>query len=931
MAAPLPEGFAMHADNGLYPPIEPFATHRLAVDPPHELYIEECGDPDGVPVLFLHGGPGAGAKPSQRRTFDPARCRAILFDQRGCGRSTPSAELNGNDTASLIADIERVREHLGIDRWLVTGGSWGSFLSLAYAQAHPDRVMGLRLHGVFTGRRDETRFWFHGIGRFFPEAFADFAGHVPEGERDDLLAAYYKRLIDPDPTTHMAAAEALRGFSARTQTLLPSPTHIAALTEPRAALEISRIFCHFCANAFFVPEGALLANMDQIAHLPCEIVQGRYDVVTPPATAFEVAKALPKARFTMVDLANHVATGEAPAMSAALRAATDRLLDAVAEDTPPAIDAYLEQRACHSPAISDDGALLGFISDESGMDALWTLSLVEKDATPAQRLVLDERVGSIAFRPGTRDLMLTTDVDGDERHQLWLLREGAAAPEPLTDDPRFVHAWGAFDKAGARIAFSSNARDARHMDVHVQDVETGARRMLVEATGWRSALSFTPDGAGVLMRDDSRGGYDAGLHLVDIDTGATRTLLENRQNAHVAATRWVDGGAALLLVTDAGRDFHGIVSLDVATGAMTDLARPEGDVELLAVSKDESKIAYAINVEGYSRVVIQPRAGGAAKAVEGIPGGRVTTLLFAEGGAALVLAITSFDRPSVILRVDLESGAVSTLAAGHWSLDAEDVVNPTAAMIPSFDNQRVPAFVFTPKHPREGRPALVIVHGGPESQYAAHWRADVQYLVRRGWTVVAPNVRGSTGYGRTWQAGDDLDLRMDSVRDLKAVRDWVAAQPGIDADKLVVYGQSYGGFMTLAALTEYPEDWRAGAEFYGIADFNTLLATTGPWRRTLRAVEYGNPDTEAGQALLHRISPMRKIDRLTAPLFIAHGFDDPRVVINESEMIFAALRGRGHPVKYVRVPREGHGFKRLHNQRTVFRALVQFLHCAVGA
>lgn len=166
----------MRGPDGLYPPIEPFRTHRLRVDDLHELHVEECGAPDGLPAVFLHGGPGAGAKPAQRRSFDPSRVRAVLFDQRGCGRSTPSAELRGNDTAALVGDVERVRAHLGIERWLVAGGSWGSFLALAYAAAHPDRCLGLRLHGVFLGSPEEVRWWFHGIGRFFPEAFAAFAG-----------------------------------------------------------------------------------------------------------------------------------------------------------------------------------------------------------------------------------------------------------------------------------------------------------------------------------------------------------------------------------------------------------------------------------------------------------------------------------------------------------------------------------------------------------------------------------------------------------------------------------------------------------------------------------------------------------------------------------------------------------------------------------
>ena len=308
--------------DGLYGEIEPYQTYLLPVDPPHQLYVEESGNRDGIPVVFLHGGPGGGTRPIQRRTFDPDRFRIVLFDQRGAGRSTPSAELAGNTTQDLIADIERVRRHLGIDRWLVTGGSWGSCLGLTYAIAHPDRCLGLRLHGIFLASQEEIRFWFHGIGRFFPDHFEAFVAPIPEGERDDLLAAYYRRLVDPDPAVHLAAARTLRTFSAWTQTLLPSDAHVAAVTQSKAALEISRIFTHYCMNRAFLPEDHLLNGVASLRDMPCEIVQGRYDVVTPMQAAWRLHRAWPEARFTIVDLANHVATPEAPALNAALRAAT---------------------------------------------------------------------------------------------------------------------------------------------------------------------------------------------------------------------------------------------------------------------------------------------------------------------------------------------------------------------------------------------------------------------------------------------------------------------------------------------------------------------------------------------------------------------------------------------------------------------------------
>jgi proline iminopeptidase len=315
----------MIEQDGLYEPIEPYRTHRLAVDPPHELYVEECGNPEGVPALFLHGGPGGGAKPNQRRTFDPDFFRIVIFDQRGCGRSKPLACLERNTTQHLVADIERIREHLGIESWLVTGGSWGSCLALAYGMTHPERCTGFRLHGIFTASPEEIRFWFHGIRALFPDRWAPFAEHVPPAEREDLLDAYYRRLIDPDPAVHLPAGVALRTYSAWTQTFLPDPHHVAELTEPSAALAISRLFTHYCVNRAFLPEGALMEGVQRLRSYPCEIVQGRYDVVTPMMTAWRLHEAWPEAGFTIVPMANHVASKAAPALGIALREATDRL------------------------------------------------------------------------------------------------------------------------------------------------------------------------------------------------------------------------------------------------------------------------------------------------------------------------------------------------------------------------------------------------------------------------------------------------------------------------------------------------------------------------------------------------------------------------------------------------------------------------------
>lgn len=298
---------------------------QLDVGDGHRLFGEIGGAADGLPVVVLHGGPGGGSKPSQRLSFAADRFRVVTFDQRGCGRSTPLAELHANTTQHLIADIEAIRAHLGIERWLVAGGSWGSYLGLAYAEAHPERCLGLRLNGIFLASREEIEWWFQGVRAIHPDRWQAFAEAVHPEERGDLLAAYHRRLTGADHDEAVAAAVALRTFSAATQTFMPEPDHVAALTSPEAALPLARLFAHYCVHRAFMPAGQLIRDLDRIRHLPAEIVHGRYDTVTPIATAWRLATAWPEARLTIVDAANHVATASAPDLLAALTDAAERL------------------------------------------------------------------------------------------------------------------------------------------------------------------------------------------------------------------------------------------------------------------------------------------------------------------------------------------------------------------------------------------------------------------------------------------------------------------------------------------------------------------------------------------------------------------------------------------------------------------------------
>ena len=306
----------------LFPPIEPYETGRLARGTPHDLYWEQSGNPEGEPVVFLHGGPGAGASPEHRRFFDPAHYRIVVFDQRGAGRSTPLGDLTDNTTPHLIADIEALRERLGIERWMVFGGSWGSTLAIAYAEAHPERVTGLILRGIFLCRKEEIDWFLYGMRWIYPDVWRKFAEGVPEVERGDLLNAYYRRLTDPDPAVHMPAARTWSTYEGACSTLLPSPETVASFGKDTMALGLARIEAHYFSHDIFLEDGQLLREVGRIRDIPAVIVQGRYDVVCPIVTADTLHHAWPEAEYIVVPDAGHSAME--PGIRRALVGATQR-------------------------------------------------------------------------------------------------------------------------------------------------------------------------------------------------------------------------------------------------------------------------------------------------------------------------------------------------------------------------------------------------------------------------------------------------------------------------------------------------------------------------------------------------------------------------------------------------------------------------------
>ncbi len=578
----------------------------------------------------------------------------------------------------------------------------------------------------------------------------------------------------------------------------------------------------------------------------------------------------------------------------------------------PDPQAYTAIEAASSPSFSCDGRTLYHLRG-AGLPQVWALDLDGGGSRPLTSH--DEKVALLRRAPGDDRLIYGIDAGGDERQQLWLLEDGQA--RPLTSAPAVIHGFGAWSPDGSRISLTANDRDEAHFDVFLMDPVSGERTRLFQGTHEVTAAAWHPSGDRLIIMLDKTSG-DQRPMILHVDGGIQ--AVPHAAPARYASLRWTSDGAAIMGLTDAGRDDMALCRIDPDSGEVTAVFAPSGrDVEAWALAPGGGLLATIENDRGYAVLRVGP-TDGERPVVAGLPQGVVSDPAWSLDGAALAVAAASpTEPPGLWLWRD---GAVHAV----WRPDCAPVVqNFDLVEWDSIDGRRVPGWLARPPGPppAAGYPAVVWVHGGPASQARANFRPDMQALLAQGYAVLMPNVRGSTGYGRSAMESDDRENRLLSVHDLAAGGRWLAAQPGIDPACIAVMGQSYGGYMVLAAITEHPELWRAAIDFYGIADFATLLASTGSWRRAHRADEYGDPTRH--RALFDRISPLRHADRIQAPLLVLHGKRDPRVAITESEQIVAALQTRGKPVQYEVFEYAGHGFIRPDDRRRVYSAVAAHL------
>ena len=639
------------------------------------------------------------------------------------------------------------------------------------------------------------------------------------------------------------------------------------------------------------------------------------------------------------------------------------------------IDRYLTVRSASSPSFGHDGERLSFLLDTTGVGQLWTLD--GPGRWPVQRTFYDERLTFASWSPERPEIVFGMDEGGNERAQLYRLDATAGTIDDLTRTPDAKHYWGGFSHDGERVTFASNRRDESVFDIYVQGLdERGDDATLVhEGDGWLFPAGWSPDDRHVLVVE-MPSSYDQDLYRLDVETGDFEHLTPHDGDVRFLSPRWAptnadgwDAGDGVYVVTDGeldtdggtdtdggsdtdggfetngGSDTTSLAYLDRASGELrTVVDGGEWNVDGIAIDDDTGRFVCSRNVDGYTEFTVGEFDGSDPTEFETfptpeLPRGVAGGVSFDPDADRFACVVTADTLNANVYVVDVETGRTERWTdASTAGIPRESFQRSELVRIESFDGLSVPGFLTVPDdstgtHGGEddgedasddnGLPVIVDIHGGPASQRRPSFSPVKQYFVDRGYAYFEPNVRGSSGYGARYAALDDVEKRMDSVADVAACVDWLAEHPAIDPDRIACMGGSYGGFMVLAAMTEYPALWAAGVDIVGIANWVTFLENTGDWRRAHREAEYGSLDDD--REFLESISPINRVDRIEAPLFVLHGENDPRVPVGEATQIVDEARDHGVPVRKLIFDDEGHGFSKLENRKAAYAAIADFL------
>jgi dipeptidyl aminopeptidase/acylaminoacyl peptidase len=589
------------------------------------------------------------------------------------------------------------------------------------------------------------------------------------------------------------------------------------------------------------------------------------------------------------------------------------------------LDPFLHVRTAINPEYAPDGSKLCFIADYTGLPQVYELE--RDEAWPAQLSFTKERITFAKYINGSSNIIVGMDIGGNEKEQLLLLKQDGTLLK-LTDSPEHVHLYGGSSPDGKWIAWSSNRRNPAYLDIYLQNLETLEFHPVYQGNGFFSVVKWSPDGKSLLIRR-TKSALDNELGMLNLSTGVLNWVTQQTGDASYKNAHFNKNGDHLYLLSNKDREFFGLALINLNTNHFMWLEVGEWDFDNLVMNKDGDKLAYTINEGGISKGVILDLKTSNLYSWK-TPMGVISSLKFSPDNQKLAYGFNGPAYPPDIWELDLATAESMRLTyVSRSPVLNEKLIEPEQITVHSFDNLPIPAFFYQPKNPAAKLPVVLYIHGGPESQSRAVFNPLLQYFLNQGFAVCAPNVRGSTGYGKTFTHLDDGRKRMDAVQDLVYLVEWLKINRNIDSGKMAIMGGSYGGFMVLAAITHFPKYWSAAVDIVGISSIKTFLRTTSPWRKKQREAEYGTIERDGD--FFDRVDPLNYTDRITSPLLVIHGENDARVPIKEAEQMVNKLKERNHPVEFIRFSDEGHLFEKPENKNTTYTESVKFIKKYLGS
>ena len=636
------------------------------------------------------------------------------------------------------------------------------------------------------------------------------------------------------------------------------------------------------------------------------------------------------------------------------------------------IQQYLNIKSAGSPSMSPDGREVAYLSNATGTMQVWATLI--SSPKPVQLTNYEDNVSFVKWLGDGSGMVFGKAKSGDENTQFYWMDKFGGRVKALTNSPSVRHNIGAFSRDGRYIFYSSNKRDRNYFDIYSMDLDSGTEKLLYKQNGNNSVAAVNTDGSKLIIsRDGVELSLDNNLYLLDTKTGKEQLLMPHKGPVQYGGVSFLPDGKSLVLGSDEGREFFTLANLRLRnaanSGDWSDANRElrfidgiTSDVSGITMADSPSTIAFATNREGFSELWLQPIETNGKPLVTffngkpqkvALPGqGVINGMTFDRGQTNLAFAFSSPKSSGEIWVYDLENKSLKQITKSDQAgIDPKSYVAPELIKYKSFDGLEIPAWYYPPKGVEYLKlkdqpyrlfafskvvgtgpnrrlsaykvPVIVSVHGGPESQSRPGFNPLFQYYLSRGYAVLDLNVRGSTGYGKTYTHLDDVEKREDSVKDLAYSVEWLKTKGGADGKRVAVMGGSYGGYMTMAAITLYPDLWAAAVASVAITNWETFLTNTSGYRRRQREVEYGRLDRDI--EFLRRISPVRKIDRIRTPLFVISGRNDPRVPYTEGEQMVDALKKRGAPVQYKLYDDEGHGISKLKNRLDLYPLVADFL------